>query len=370
MTDRRTFPATVETASVMPRRSFLALSAGAMGLAWAAPAIRAGEKAGISGRYAGLESDRFLGKTKIETTLDNPKVFTEGPAADGDGNLFFTNVPAEQILKWDPQSQKLSVFRTNSNKANGLYFEPDGNLLGCEGGAGRVTRTLMSTGRIVVLADSYNGFPFAAPNDICRDSRGHIYFTSRPGTTDPEKGNVNAVYCLTEKQTAFGATQVDVKQILAWPDIHMPNGIVTSPDEKTLYLIEAHPDEGKHRDIRAYDLQPDGSVKNERVVIDFSPGRSGDGMCIDAEGNLYVAAGLHKTRKTSETLDTRPGIHVISPEGKLLAFRETPIDTVTNCTFGGKDLRTLYVTCGKHLVSIPTQIPGKPTYRPKSTSAS
>lgn len=144
----------------------------------------------------------------------------------------------------------------------------------------------------------------------------------------------------------------------------MPNGIVTSPDNKTLYLIEAHPDADHHRDIRAYDLQADGSVANERVLIDFYPGRSGDGMCIDAEGNLYVAAGLHKTRNTSETLDTRPGIHVISPAGKLVAFRETPEDTITNCTFGGEDLRTLYIACGTLLLSIRTQIPGKASYRP------
>ena len=88
-------------------------------------------------------------------------------------------------------------------------------------------------------------------------------------------------------------------------------------------------------------------------------------MCIDAEGNLSVAAGLHKTRKTSETLDTRPGIHVISPAGELLAFRETPVDTITNCTFGGKDLRTLYVTCGPFLLGIRTKVPGKASYLPK-----
>ena len=86
---------------------------------------------------------------------------------------------------------------------------------------------------------------------------------------------------------------------------------------------------------------------------------SGDGMAIDAKGNLYVAAGLHATRKTSETLDTKPGIHVISPQGKILAFRETPEDTITNCTFGGKNLKTLFVTCGTKLLAIPTRIPGK-----------
>ncbi len=87
-------------------------------------------------------------------------------------------------------------------------------------------------------------------------------------------------------------------------------------------------------------------------------------MCIDSEGNLLVAAGLHKTRKTSETLDTKPGIHLVSPQGKLLAFMETPEDTITNCSFGGPDLRTLYVACGTLLLSLRTRIPGKASYRP------
>ena len=111
-------------------------------------------------------------------------------------------------------------------------------------------------------------------------------------------------------------------------------------------------------------MKPDGTTGREWLVYDFYPGRSGDGMCIDAEGNLYVAAGLHRRRGSSETLDTRPGIHVISPKGKLVAFLETPEDTITNCTFGGPDLRTLYVTCGKLLLSVRTRIPGKAAYQP------
>ena len=88
-------------------------------------------------------------------------------------------------------------------------------------------------------------------------------------------------------------------------------------------------------------------------------------MAIDAQGNLWVAAGLHRRRGSSETLDTHPGIHVISPEGKLLAFVQTPEDSITNCTFGGPDLRTLYITCGKFLFSLRTRIPGKSSYRPE-----
>jgi gluconolactonase len=155
-----------------------------------------------------------------------------------------------------------------------------------------------------------------------------------------------------------------LKQLVHFPDIHMPNGIVTSPDDKTLYLIESAPKAEQNRCILAYDLDSRGEVSNVRKLIDFYPGRSGDGMACDEQGNLYVAAGLHKTRDTSETLDTRPGIHLISPAGKLLAFLQTPSDTVTNCRFGGPDLKTLYITCNNQLLSVPTKIAGKAGYRP------
>ena len=299
--------------------------------------------------YQSLNTEAYLGDVEILATIEDTKVFTEGPAW-GNGALYFTNVPAEKILKWDGNG--LSVYREKSKKANGLHFDAKGNLWACEGGAGRVTMTHRRTGEISVRADSYNSFPLAAPNDLCFDYHGRCFFSSRPGTEDPSQGNVNAVYRLDPDG------QLD--QVLAWPDIHMPNGLVTSPDGKTLYLIEAHPDADHHRDIRSYKIQADGSLSHEKVLIDFYPGRSGDGMAIDVRGNLYVAAGLHATRNTSETLDTKPGIHVISPQGKLLGFRETPEDTITNCTFGGRNRKTLFVTCGTKLVAIPTAIAGKP----------
>lgn len=303
--------------------------------------------------YSGLNTDAYLGAVEILAKVEDETVFTEGPAAAPDGTLLFTNVPVSKILKWDPSTKQLSVFREHSNETNGLYFAADGSLLACEGSAARITRTDAKTGQIEVLAEGFQGKRLAKPNDLCMDNRGRIYFTSRSANEDPEGENAKAVYRIDPDGS--------LHQILAWPSVHMPNGIVTSPDNKKLYLIEAHPEADHHRDIRVYDLNADGTVSNGRVLIDFYPGRSGDGMCIDAEGNLYVAAGLHATRKTSETLDTKPGIHVISPEGKLLAYRETPEDTITNCTFGGKDLKTLYVTCGTLLLGIPTKIPGKPT---------
>ena len=358
---------TIPKPSPVSRRGFLrstaALSAG-LYAGWGC--LTETVAAGVGKQYAGLKSDGFLGDVKIETEIKDAKIFTEGPAVDRNGHVFFTNVPVEKILKWDPAKKKLSVFRTKSNKANGLLFAPDGSLLACEGGTGRVTRTNMKTGKITVVADKFNGFPFASPNDVALDKKGRIYFTSRPGVKDPKKGNPNAVYRIDPNSKVHQLLNSNRKQSRRPGFTDMPNGIVTSPDDKTLYLIEAHPDADHLRSVRAFELSKDGTPVSSRVLVNFYRGRSGDGMCIDAKGNLYVAAGLHKTRKTSETLETRPGIHVVSPKGKLLAYRETPVDTITNCTFGGDDLKTLYVTCGKYLLSIPTKIPGKPDYRPQA----
>ena len=335
-----------------PRRQFLQ-AAVAASLVTGIPRLGT---AAIDEQYAGLPSDHYLGPVRVLAKIEDEEVFTEGPAVDRAGNVLFTNVPVSKILRWDSDREQLSVFRENSDKTNGLYFAPDGALLACEGGGGRVSKTNLQTGERLVLASQFAGKKLAAPNDVCMDSNGHIFFTSRSSVQDPPNENAKAVYRIDSDGS--------LHQVLVWPQVHMPNGVVVSPDSRTLYLIEAHPAEGHHRDLRAFDLSVEGSLSNPRVIANLYPGRSGDGMCIDADGNLYVAAGLHNLRGTSETLATRPGIHVFSPTGKLLAYRETPEDTVTNCTFGRPDLRTLFVSCGSLLLSISTQIAGKSSYRP------
>jgi len=307
-------------------------------------------------RYADLRTADYLGAVKVEATVTGDKIFTEGPAVDAEGNVFFTNLG--EILKWEPATKRLSVFRKPSNGANGLAFDRSGRLLACEaadGADGRVTRTDMKSGAVTVLCDRFNGFPLGAPNDVCVDAGGRIFFTSRLANTNPATGNVNSVYRIDPDGK--------VARVLAAPAIDMPNGLAVSPDNRTFYLIDADGRANRARNIRAYDLKPDGSLANPRVLHNFYPGRSGDGMRVDAAGNLYVAAGLHRTRGTSETLATRPGIHVLTPQGRLVAFVETPEDTLTNCAFGGPDTRTLYVTCGKFLLSLPTRQPGSPLYR-------
>ena len=151
-----------------------------------------------------------------------------------------------------------------------------------------------------------------------------------------------------------------MSRILAAPDVQRPNGIQISPDDRILYLIEANNAQGGARLIRAYDLAADGTVGNMRVLYNFSPGRSGDGMSIDREGNLYVSAGMNQLRGTSETLDTRTGVYVISPQGKLIQFIPIAEDFITNNAFGGADMKTLYVTAGKTLYKLQTAIAGLP----------
>ena len=244
---------------------------------------------------------------EVATTV----AFTEGPTVYEDGTVYFTDIANNRIMTLSPDGE-LSTFRRPSNRANGLIFDSEWRLIACEGGDGtnppRVTRTDLDTGELEVIADSYEGKPLNQPNDVTIDGRGRIYFTDRP-TLEPDDPGVHGVYRVD--------LDGSIERILTEPDIERPNGIVVAPDDRTLYLIETHSGEGGARMIRAYDLSESGTVSNMRVFHDFYPGRSGDGMTIDSEGNLYVAAGLHRLRGTSETLDTKCGIHVFSPDGEL-----------------------------------------------------
>jgi len=286
---------------------------------------------------------------EIATTV----AFTEGPVADRDGNVYFTELVFQRIMKLTPQGV-LTVFRESSNNANGMLIDPEGRLIACEGAESRrmgvlqtfkpqVTRTDLRTGRVEVLADGFQGKPFVGPNDVTIDSKGRLYFTDLTG---------GAVYRLD------GPGQL--ARILAVPDIQRPNGIQISPDDKTLYLIEANQAQGGARMIRAYDLRPDGTVANMRVHYNFYPGRSADGMSIDSEGNLYASAGMGQLRGSSETLDTKTGIYIISPRGELVKFIPIAEDYITNNAFGGPDMKTLYVTAGKTLYKVRTDIAGLP----------
>ena len=330
------------TRTVMSVAALIAIALLASGCAVEAPAP-SGE--------ASTEPVAVAREIAVETTV----AFTEGPTVAEDGTVYFTDLGNNRIMRLSTDGQ-LSTFRQPSYRANGLIFDSEWRLLACESGDGdtvlpRVTRTNMETGEIEVIADAFEGKQLHSPNDLSFDARGRIYFTDRPGPNPrPDQTGVHGVYRVDPDGT--------IARILTEPEVVRPNGIVISPDDRTLYVIETDQSEGGPRMIRAYDLSDAGTVSNMRVFHDFSPGRSGDGMTIDSEGNLYVAAGLNRRRGTSETLDTVAGIHVFSPEGELLEHIPIPEDTITNAAFGGPDLRTLYVTAGKTLFTFRTDITG------------
>jgi gluconolactonase len=279
--------------------------------------------------------------------------FNEGPATDRAGNIYFTDIINQRIMKLATDGQ-LTVYREHSNAANGLVIDAQDRLIACEGallerpgvkvqGKRQVTRTDLKTGKIEVLTDNYMGKPYEGPNDATFDSKGRIYFTDLAGS---------AVYRID----APGK----VTRLLAAPNIQRANGIQISPDDKKLYVIEANGAKGGARQVSVWDLAADGNVNvaSKKLHYNFSPGRSGDGMSIDTQGNLWVSAGMNQLRGTDETVANKTGIYVISPAGKLLKFIPIPEDYITNNTFAGADRKTMYITAGKTLYKIRTDVAG------------
>jgi gluconolactonase len=302
----------------------------------------------------------------LETIAVEPATsiaFTEGPAAAADGTVYFSDIANNRIMKYSPGSESSEVFRCPSGRANGLLFDPQGRLLVCEGnefgdndGNRRITRTDLDTGEVEVLTDSFEGKRYNAPNDIAACSNGFIFFT------DPCYGDRNLMEF--DHDSVFriapdGAVSIAITQ----PEIQRPNGILLSPDEQILYLVDSCPIVGGNRKIWAFDLAADGSLSNQRVLIDFAPGRGGDGMAMDSQGNLYIAAGISRPRGPHESADVPPGIWIVNPAGEVQGRIPIPEDVLTNVTFGGEDLRSLYIAAGKTLFTIRVAIPGFVVHR-------
>jgi len=289
--------------------------------------------------------------------------FTEGPACDSAGNLYFTDIVNNRILVLDVGAKHYRVFRAPSGRANGLLFDAQGRLLACEGnefcpndGNRRLTRTNLQTGTVEVLTDRYEGKRYNAPNDIAACSNGLLFFTD-PNYYDRSTMELDhdSVYRINLDGT--------VTRVLTQPQIQRPNGIALSPDERTLYLVDSCPVAGGHRKIWAFDLSYDGSLANQRLVYDFAPGRGGDGMCVDSHGTLYIAAGVSQARSPNETNDVLPGVYVVRPDGTLLGRIPVTEDVITNCTWGGPDLKTLYITAGKTVYQVRVDVPGWVVHR-------
>ena len=309
----------------------------------------------------------------FERTAKLNSGLTEGPAAAPDGGVYFTDMPfglndQTMIHRLDPKTGKVSLFTSKAGKANGLAFDNDGNLLACEGadGGGRcITRWNVKKGEHTTVADRFQGKRLNSPNDLWVDRQGRIYFTDpRYAGPEPRELEHRAVYRIEPKGNVIEITH----------DVEMPNGVAMSPDQRTLYVgdhnnggnqlsaADPPPKRGAMR-LYAFPLDENGLVKGERkTLVDFGEENGCDGITVDAAGNLYI---------TCRSL-AKPGILVIDPQGKELAFLSTgPANQSglfddwrgipSNAEFGaGDDNHTLYLTIDKSLFRIAVKQAGLP----------
>ena len=305
---------------------------------------------------------------RLDRVFDGGCMLTEGVAAGHDGMMYFSDItftafckdPSGQYLqagniwKFDPSTGESSVFRSPSGMSNGIKFDRDGNMiaaLGADYGGRMLIKTDMSTGKTYILSGRYDGRSYNALNDITIDEKGRIYFT------DPRYLGHEPIF-----QDGYAAYRLDPDGTVtrAAANCAKCNGILISPDQKTMYIVSndngwfefqnlkegESPVQGPHL-LQAYDVDDNGNLSNRRVLIDYAkldPPCSGpDGMVADVDGNVWVASRC----------EWHAGVQVLDPQGNELAFISTGEELPTNVGFGrGEDANLLYVTSGKSLYRI------------------
>ncbi len=296
----------------------------AYGMLFAGAAAVAAEPEPIPGIGPAGEITKLFGDLK----------FTEGPAADGQGNLYFTDIPANRINKVDGDGN-MSVFLEPSGHCNGLMFDAAGTLFACSMD-GRLIAVDVETKEVTALADSYDGKRFNAPNDLVVDRTGGIYFTDpRFRAPNPWPQGKEAVYYRAPNGT-----------VTRLADNHpAPNGVILSVDEQKLYVVPS-----MEKKMWEYPVTAPGKLGKPRLFCELiqsggSAGRGsgGDGLTIDEKGNLYITSGL--------------GIQVFDPAGRHLGIIKFP-EQPANVTFGGDNLQTLYVTARTSLYAVKMEARG------------
>lgn len=265
---------------------------------------------------------------------------TEGPIWDGEA-VYFTHIPTSRIMQYDPFTGGISEWRGGTNHTNGLAHDTQGRLYGCCSGGRSIVR-FEPDGTTTTVADRVNGQKLNTPNDLAIDHQGRIWFTNpwNVGNIDPaeveELDNRSVLRADPQPDGSYTVARVTF-------DTTMPNGVLVSPDDSTLYVAESNSaDIGLDRELRAYPINTDGSLGPYNTLHTFGKDRDAvhrgiDGMCFDVDGNIIATAGWP---------DGGPGpmIYVFSPTGRVLETHRVPARMPTNCCFGGPDRTTLYVT--------------------------
>jgi len=273
------------------------------------------------------QSSVIASGAKVEL-LSSEFKFTEGPTCDKEGNVYFTDQPNDRIMKWSVDG-KLSTFMQPSGRANGMYFDKDGNLLACADDKNELW-SISPDKKVTVLVSNYNGKLLNGPNDVWQRPDGGIYFTDpfykreywkRGGM---EQDGQHVYYLSPDKK--------DLKRVVS--DLNQPNGITGTPDGKYLYVSDI-----AARKTYVYTIQPDGTLTDKKLFCEAGS----DGMTIDEEGNLYL---------------TGRGVMVYDKNGKLIERIQINEPWTANVSFGGKDRKTLFITASKSLYSVKLRVKG------------
>ena len=253
--------------------------------------------------------------------------FTEGPACDAYGNVFFTDQPNDRILEWSVEG-RLTTFKQPCGRANGLCFDAEGNLWACADEKNELWR-IDPAGKVSVPAAGYQGKLLNGPNDVWLRPGGGLYFTdpfyARPYWKRGPEEQLEGVYYLPADGKALPRVIEDMTR---------PNGIIGSPDGKTLYVSDI----GAGQTWR-YELRQDGSLTNKTLFCRLGS----DGMTLDNEGNVYL---------------TGKGVTVFNAAGERIERIPVPENWTANVCFGGKDRSTLFITASRSLYGIRLRVKG------------
>ena len=261
-------------------------------------------------------------------------------------------------------SPNVEPFRTDAPGANGSLVDAEGRVVVCEAGTRRVTRT-EKDGSLTILAADFEGHKFNSPNDLAVDAQGRIYFT------DPRYGDrANMEIRDAEGKFVEGVYRIDapgkVVRVLTH-EVNRPNGILLTPGGKQIYVADNNNnDPSGPRKLYRFNMNSDGSLDgaSRQLVFDWKSARGPDGLKMDSKGRLFVAAGLNTPSRFETTDLFQAGIFILSApakngQSKLMEFVPIPKDEVTNCSFGDRDLKTLYITAGDQLWKVRTSVPGR-----------
>jgi gluconolactonase len=277
---------------------------------------------------SGLAQSKVVAPGAALQRLADGFQFTEGPAADAEGNVFFTDQPNNRILRWDIAG-RLTTFLQPCGRSNGLCFDREGNLWACADENNELWR-IDPTGKATVVVKDYQGKLLNGPNDVWVRPDGGLYFTDpfykRPyWKRGPKQQDGEHVYYLSPDRRSLRRVAEDLQQ---------PNGIIGTPDGRTLYVADI-----AARKTYAYAILPDGALAEKRLFCSMGS----DGMTIDDEGNVYL---------------TGKGVTVFSPKGEKIEHIDVPEPWTANVCFGGKDRRTLFITASKGLYGIAMRVRG------------